>query len=238
MVSCAEPVRSRASQADDARPGMRGQPTRRIQDCKVVASSGRLTPVPARRPAGVSSRLHRIGGRVWVAPDGTRVELPVVLDIIETASDRTVTWSVEATVDLVEGEPRLVAMVFRNSEGIDPHRMRREFRWATPLDVVTRTVPLLMARGVDPYQHDYATRGYPDAAVPDRAPSRRLSDEFLEEIAHRYLALGRGYADELADEYSVSRRTVVSWVETARRRGVLTSTRPGAVGGEVRRNRR
>jgi hypothetical protein len=95
-------------------------------------------------------------------------------------------------------------------------------------------VPSLLARGIDPFQHDYATVGYPDAADPGRARSRELSAAFLEEVARRYLDLGRGYADELAAEYSVSRRTVISWVEKARQRGILTATTPGAVGGHIR----
>jgi len=31
----------------------------------------------------------------------------------------------------------------------------------------------------------------------------------------------------------VSQRTVVSWVEKARRRGILTRVRPGSYGGEI-----
>ncbi len=186
-----------------------------------------------RRP-GISSRLHRATRRAsWTAANGQVVDLPVILDIVESAGGELL-WSVAATVDLVEGEPRLVALTLQHPSGMDPHRMRREFRWATPVEVVTRTVPALMARGLDPFEHDYAVSGYPDAADPDHAPRRRLTEEFLEEIARRYLDLGRGYADELALEYSVSRRTAISWVEKARQRGVLTETRPGAVGGRLR----
>jgi len=187
------------------------------------------------RPQGVSSRLHRAIRRgTWTAPNGQAVDLPLVLDVLEVAADGTrVVWKVEATVDLVDGEPKLVALALQHPSGVDPQRMRREFRWATPVEVVTRTVPWLMARGIDPFQHDYATTGYPDAADPARAHARELSAEFLEEVAHRYLALGRGYADELAAEYSVSRRTAISWVEKARKRGILTATRPGAVGGHI-----
>jgi hypothetical protein len=192
--------------------------------------------MPAGRPKGISSRLHSVPPRgSWTAPNGQVVGLPLILDILEVSADGArVEWKVEATVDLVAGEPRLVALVMQHPSGFDVHRMRREFRWATPLEVVTRTVPSLMARDVDPFQHDYAVTGYPDAADPGRAPGRELSTEFLEEVARRYLALGRGYADELAAEYSVSRRTVISWVEKARTRGILTATTPGAVGGHIR----
>ncbi len=188
----------------------------------------------AGRGPGISSWLHRCPSRAsWTAANGQVVDLPVILDIAE-ASGGELLWTVEATIDLVDGEPRLVALTMQHPSGIDPHQMRREFRWATPVEVVTRTVPALMARGVDPFDHDYAVTGYPDAADPDRSPRRRLSPEFLEEIARRYLDLGRGYADELAAEYSVSRRTAISWVEKARQRGILTATRPGAVGGALR----
>ena len=194
--------------------------------------------MPSGRPPGVSSRLHRAPRRgTWVAPNGEAVDLPLVLDILEvTADGARVEWKVEATVDLVEGEPKLVALVLQHPSGVDAHRMRREFRWATPVEIVTRTVPTLLARGIDPFQHEYATTGYPDAANPGRSPGRQLSDEFLEEIAQRYVALGRGYSDALAEEYSVSRRTAISWVEKARRRGILSGTSPGAVGGQVRSN--
>ncbi len=192
--------------------------------------------MPAGRPPGISSRLHRAPRRgTWTAPNGQAIDLPLVLDILDvTADESAVVWRVDATVDLVDGEPRLVAVSLQHPSGIDVHRMRREFRWATPVEVVTRTVPSLMARGIDPFTHDYATTGYPDAADPSRAPSRELSPEFLEEVARRYLDLGRGYADELAEEYSVSRRTAISWVEKARQRGILTATTPGAVGGRIR----
>ncbi len=186
------------------------------------------------RPLGISSRLHRAPRRgTWTAPNGQAVDLPLVLDILELTTGARVEWKVEATVDLVAGEPKLVAMTLLHSSGFDVHRMRREFRWATPVEVVIRTVPVLMARGIDPFQHDYATTGYPDAADPARAPSRELSDEFLVEVSRRYLALGRGYADELAAEYSVSRRTAISWIEKARKRGILSATTPGSVGGHL-----
>ena len=43
----------------------------------------------------------------------------------------------------------------------------------------------------------------------------------------------RGYAATLAQAYQVSPRTVVSWVEKARARGILTATTPGVAGGTV-----
>lgn len=137
-------------------------------------------------------------------------------------------------MDLVAGEPKLTRLRLEAEEGLNTRALQERFRWATPLEVVTRTVPQLLELGVDPFTHDYATHGYPDAADVDPAPRRRLTDAFLEDVAQRYVALGRGYAEVLAHEHNVAPRTVVSWVEKARARGILSPTRPGAVGGAVR----
>ncbi len=188
-----------------------------------------------QRPRGVSSRLRRVPGvrRPWVAPGGAVVDLPLLLDLVSMAPDGTAQWTIEATVDLVDHRPAVVSMSVTSSTGLDLDRLQAEFRWATPLDAVMTTVPQLLARHLDPYQHDFAARGYPDAADLDRAPSRALSDAFLEDVARRYLATGRGYASKLAREYHVSERTVVSWVEKARRRGILGPTTPGRAGGQL-----
>ena len=66
-----------------------------------------------------------------------------------------------------------------------------------------------------------------------RRERRQPSDEFLEEIAQQYLAVGRGYAEVIASERGVARRTVVSWVEKARKRGILSATKPGSSGGSL-----
>ena len=58
-------------------------------------------------------------------------------------------------------------------------------------------------------------------------------ETFLEAIVARYLALGRGYAKAIAVERNVSPRTVVSWIEKARARGILTATTPGSFGGKL-----
>lgn len=49
----------------------------------------------------------------------------------------------------------------------------------------------------------------------------KLTDDFLTTIADRYLKLGRGYVKTLAAEYSTSPRTVRSWIDKARERGIL-----------------
>jgi len=50
---------------------------------------------------------------------------------------------------------------------------------------------------------------------------------------NQYRRRGCGYADELSTRFQASRRTVVSWVEKARRRGILSPVRPGQFGGKL-----
>ena len=188
------------------------------------------------RPVGISSRLRRAAGgpTEWISPTGQRVTLPVVLDIAQVNASGAVDWLVEAAVDLVNGEPAITSMSVVSASGLDTERLQNDFRWATPLEVVTVTVPQLLEKGVDPYEHDYATRGYPDAADLARTPQRQLSDAFLAEVSRRYLAQGRGYAVALAHQYQVTPRTVVSWIEKARARGILSATTPGVAGGHIK----
>jgi transposase-like protein len=188
------------------------------------------------RPAGTSSRLHRGVGRrrVWTSPDGLPVELPVVVDLVNVDPDTgRRRWSVEAHVDLVRGEPRLVRIAIQGRTGLDTIFLQRFFRWATPVELVRRTVPQLLAAGIDPYRHDYAIDGYPDAAelVPPKQNQR--SDDFLEEVVRQYLTIGRGYARVIAQQRGVAQRTVVAWIEKARKRGILSRTRPGQFGGRL-----
>ena len=140
----------------------------------------------------------------------------------------------DATVDLVDGVPTLVRFVAEAAGGLDLVRLQREFRWATPIDVVTRLVPEIVAGGGDPFDHEYPVDGFPEVIDAIRTPvNRALDDAFLEGIAREYLTRGRGYAQQIATARGVSRRTVVSWVEKARRRGILTSPGPGIHGGEI-----
>ena len=168
------------------------------------------------------------------------MDLPVVLDILSRSPEGATAWCIEATVSCIDGEPRITRAAFEAADGLDARRLQAEFRWATPLDVVTRTVPQLISAGRDIYSHDFAPRGYPDAAELIRAPQRRLSDAFLLDVAQRYVDSGRGYAATLAEHYRVSPRTVVSWVEKARQRGLLTalertaSSRPRASSSRMR----
>ena len=89
--------------------------------------------------------------------------------------------------------------------------LQGDFRWASPLTVVTGILPELIAAGVDPFAIDLPNTGFPAVAVQ---PVRRrgvLTDEFLSAVAREYLVRGRGYAASLAREYYVTPRTVVSW---------------------------
>ncbi len=187
-----------------------------------------------QRPTGISSRLHPFPEQphCWQAPNGHLVHLPVVFDIVEIDAAHEVVWAFIATVDLVDSEPGLVALTAEGPRGLDVVRLQRAFRWATPVDVVRRLVPQLLARGADPYTHCYPTSGYPAAAGPSHKKVE-LSEEFLEEIARQYLAIGRGYIRTIAEERGVSERTVVSWIEKARQRHILTPTTKGTHGGTI-----
>ena len=188
-----------------------------------------------RRP-GITSRMRPAPGpkhRWRISPDHT-FPLPVIVDHLSVDPDTgDVDWCIEATIDLVDGEPALVRMDARARTGLDPYRMQRDFRWASPLEVVRRGVPALLERGIDPFEFDLPLTGFPEAASLGRPLNAPLTAEFLEQIAREYLTIGRGYARTIAAERHVSERTVVSWVEKARRQGILTRVRPGSYGGEI-----
>ena len=188
------------------------------------------------RPPGVSSRVRRADGatETWIATNGQAVELPVIVDHvnIDPASGEC-TWIFEARIDLVGPAPALVNMHLEGNPCLDPVRLQRFFRWASPIEIVRRTIPALLAKGIDPFLFEYATDGYPDAADIERMPTNALSVEFLEEVARQYLDIGRGYAGIIAKQRGVSKRTVVSWVQKARRRGILTPVRKGSRGGRI-----
>ena len=185
---------------------------------------------------GTTSRVRAAPGdrHPWTAPGGHVIDLPVVVDIMHVDPEKlTVAWSVEATIDCVGDAPAIVGMHVQSAVGIDPASMHANFRWATPLELVTQTVPELLSLGIDPFSYSYPLTGYPNAAYVQRALPSRLSDAFLESVVLRYLAVGRGYARAIAAERNVSPRTVVSWIEKARERGILTATQPGVFGGSL-----
>lgn len=189
-----------------------------------------------RRPFGVSSRFLRVEGtrHPWTTGEVT-VDLPVGVDwvFVEPESGREAV-RVNARVDLVGGEPVIVEMAFTAPAGLDLAALQRDFRWASPLTAVTGILPRIIAAGADPFTVNLPVEGFPAVAIQ---PVRRrgiLTDEFLTTIAREYLARGRGYAASLADEYFVTPRTVVSWIEKARARGILSAPpSSGAVGGRL-----
>lgn len=194
-----------------------------------------------RRPPGLSSRVRRVRGErhPWTANNGQVVDLPLMVDIAEFDDAGTAVWKVEATIDRCDDGPRLVDLRVVSARGIDTDSTQRDFRWATPVEIVSVTVPELMAAGIDPFTYHFPLAGYPSAAQVERSAPTHLTDDFLTEIAYRYVHLGRGYAKTIARQRNVSPRTVVSWVEKARERGILSApATPGAVGGTVLRDRR
>lgn len=190
----------------------------------------------APRLPGVSSRFVGADGprHPWTTGDVT-VDLPVIVDWVQTdpvTGDEAI--RVNARVDLVDGEPQIVQISLVAPAGLDLAMLQREFRWASPLNAVTGILPRLIAAGTDPFAVDLPVTGFPAVAAQPLRHRRILTDEFLTTIAREYLARGRGYAASLAQEYFVTSRTVVSWVEKARGRGILTAppTR-GATGGHL-----
>ena len=190
---------------------------------------------PHREEVGIPSRLIRLKPtrKRWKLPSGGELPFPLILDVqsVNETTER-LEWRVEAHLDLISGQPKLTGLSVVNSEGIDADHMQSFFRWRTPLDVVLRLVPDLVERGIDPFEYEIPTDGYPDATDLNRNKLTTLSDEFLREIALQYRHLGRGYSTKIAKQRGVSRRTVVSWVEKARRRGIIGKTRPGKYGEE------
>lgn len=205
--------------------------------CKVSARSCKERGIVAidERP-GVTSRMRPAPGRKhrWRISAERSFPLPVIVDhmFVDPGSGE-LGWLIEATIDLVDGEPALVRMNAHIPGGLDPYRMQREFRWASPLEVVRDSVPALLERGIDPFDVDLPLTGFPKAAALARPSNEPLTDQFLEDIAREYLAIGRGYPGVIAAERHVSERTVVSWVEKARRHGILTRVRPGSYGGQI-----
>ena len=193
----------------------------------------------APRFTGVSSRFVRADGprHPWTTGEVT-VDLPVVVDWVQTdptTGDEAV--RINARVDLVDGEPQIVDLSLVAPAGLELAVLQREFRWASPLNAVTGILPRLIAAGSDPFAAELPVTGFPAIAVQPLRHRRILTDEFLTTIAREYLARGRGYAASLAQEYYVTPRTVVSWVEKARTREILSPPpTPGATGGRLLRS--
>ena len=190
---------------------------------------------PSRQPR-ISSRITRAQGtrHPWTTDEAT-VDLPVIVDWVQAdPSTGEEEVRIEARVDLVGNTPEIVEMTLAAPAGLDVAALQCDFRWASPLDVVTGILPELIAAGSDPFAVDLPLTGFPAVAAQPVRRRGTLSDEFLTTIAREYLARGRGYAASLAEEYVVAPRTVVSWVEKARARGLLSaSPGRGAAGGRL-----
>ena len=190
----------------------------------------------AKRPSGISSRFIRTKGphHPWNAGAVT-VDLPVIVDWVDTdpATGEDLV-RIEARIDLVGEKPEIVKMSLSAPTGLDLAALQRDFQWASALTAVTGILPRLIDAGSDPYAVDLPVTGFPAVAIQPLRRRGVLSDEFLTTIAREYLARGRGYAASLADEYFVTPRTVVSWVEKARARGILSAPpAKGAAGGRL-----
>jgi hypothetical protein len=192
--------------------------------------------VKASRPFGVSSRFIRAEGphHPWTIGEVT-IDLPVIVDWVHVDPDTgEETVRIEARVDLIGDKPEIVRMSFSASAGLDLAMLQRDFRWASPLTAVTGILPRIIALGSDPFAFDLPVSGFPAVAIQPLRRRGILTDEFLTTIAREYLARGRGYAASLANEYFVTPRTVVSWVEKARARSILSAPpSSGATGGRL-----
>ena len=189
-----------------------------------------------RERLGVTSRIQPAKGRKrpWRIDDDHSFPLPVIVDHLSVdPQTRETQWHIQATIDLVDDEPTLTRMDVRAAAGLDVVRLQREFRWASPLEVVRRSVPIMLQRGIDPFEFDLPVDGFPKSAELSGPVNAPLTDAFLEGIAREYLTVGRGYAAVIAKERQVSARTAVSWVEKARRRGILTRVPQGGFGGRI-----
>lgn len=188
------------------------------------------------RPFGISSHFLRADGprHPWTTGEAT-VDLPIIVDWVKfdpATGDEEV--RIEARVDLVNGKPEIVQMSFVAEAGLDLAALQRDFRWASPLNAVTGILPKVIATGADPFAVRLPLGGFPAVAIQPLRRRGILTDEFLTTIAREYLARGRGYAASLAREYFVTPRTVVSWVEKARERGILSPPpSSGSVGGRL-----
>ena len=104
-------------------------------------------------------------------------------------------------------------------EGLDTLNLQRNFRCNTPVEIVTGMVPRVIESGSDPFHFDYPHEGFPGVTQP--RPGHRLTRDSLVDAAREYLAAESPYAQSLAERYNVTPRTIVSWVEKARKLGIL-----------------
>ena len=166
-----------------------------------------------------NSTVERADGRrrAWTAPNGAAVVLPVEVRYWET-DDLTgeITGSLTARVELVDGCPQLVKIAFEAPEGAIEPRLQGDFRWSSPREIVEIWMADVIAAGSDPLTEPVPIQFW---APPGR---QDLTPGFLEEIAEQYHELGYGYANILARKYATTPRTVRSWVDRAKKIGIIT----------------
>ena len=163
--------------------------------------------------------------------EGTTVRLPVTA-LFEFPGKLSIT----VDIDLVAGEPQMTSMALSSRKGLDAQHLQRDFRWATPLRLV---VQYLVARD-DGTDKLYGKWQRPTAQAPFVEPNE-LDDDFLEQVARDYLDAGTRYSRVLADKYGVAPRSVIRWIDLARKRGILSRPdQTGRVGGHIvpKRNRK
>ena len=100
---------------------------------------------PANRPDGLSSRVRLAEGsrNKWVARNGQTVDLPLIVDLVEIhPGSGECTFFTEARIELVSGQPMLVDIHLAGKPSLDPVKLQRFFRWATPVEIVRRTIPV------------------------------------------------------------------------------------------------
>ena len=188
------------------------------------------------RPLGISSRLRRICGArsIWIAENGAQVDLPVVVDHLNKSQSGELVWLVEARIELVGSAPAIASVTLTGNPSLDPIYLQRFFRWATPLEIVCKLVPDMILKGQDPFDAELPLDSPQLYSRDDKGQRRnQLSEDFLREVSRQYLEIGRGYAAEIARQRGVSARTVVSWIQKARARGILSETTKGKHGGEL-----
>ena len=180
-------------------------------------------PSGTLRQAGISSRARFLtpNGKSWSAPLGISVPMPIAIDIQERDGLGRLLWQVDVTVDLVGDELSVTHAVFHADNGLDLRKLQLHFRWQTPIDIATHLIPKVIKESGQIENFDLPLDGFPDAVLPGKRIYNNLTDEFLAQIVWHKRQVGKGYAKSLAEARGVPVRTVISWMEKAKRRGLL-----------------
>lgn len=178
----------------------------------------------AMRAAGISSRARKITPQTgtWRAGNGIEVPMPISIDILENDGMGRLLWQVDVLVDVdAHGELQLTHAQFQAESGLDLRKLQLHFRWQTPIDIVQNLIPRLMAQGSDFEAAELPLDDFPDAVRAGKRIYNDLTDEFLAQVVWHKRTMGKGYAKNLAEARGVPVRTVISWMEKAKKRGLL-----------------